>query len=420
MKRSSISLAVLLAVGMSVRGQDSSAEERKFAEEAAALAKANKFDEAIAAMKKAVALAPRNDLFLATLSQYEFRAKKFADGLEHARLALKLNDKVGDYHVLVAGNAIGNQDLDVAGEHADIILKREKEFGPGAANAAREIKRMLAPTTFTLHWKLDPRKGRATAGTFAVALPRGRLPYQEVTFEIDGVGSQRLVKGPVNDVLYVTPKGKEAFSLTTKVTVKPYSFKKELARVAPGQTLPAEARAYLGSGNAINVRSPVLAKVAAGLKGKTAVETVRNILAWMKKNVDYKLDRMPISKLDFESVDEIIKRGHAECRGYAMLFTALCRAAGVPARPLWGLLRVPKGVESKVGDIASHNWAEFYVAGVGWVPVDPQHPETLGFMPTNIIRIYMDEKKAKKSLETLPILNLVYMNGDRIQFDESP
>jgi hypothetical protein len=54
------------------------------------------------------------------------------------------------------------------------------------------------------------------------------------------------------------------------------------------------------------------------------------------------------------------------------------------------------------------------------VPVDPQHPETLGFMPSNIIRIYMDEKKTKKSLETLPILNLVYMNGDRIKFDESP
>ena len=168
------------------------------------------------------------------------------------------------------------------------------------------------------------------------------------------------------------------------------------------------------------MRSSVLTKVAVGLKGSTNVETARNVLAWMQKHVDYKLDSMPISKLDFKSVDEIIQRGHAECRGYAMLFTALCRAAGVPARPVWGLFRVPRGVEAKVGNIASHNWAEFYVPGVGWVPVDPQHPDTLGFMPTNIIRIFMDEKKNRTSLETLPILNLVFMNGDRIKFDETP
>jgi tetratricopeptide (TPR) repeat protein len=208
MKRKHIvALAVLLAVGVSARGQDSSAEGQKLVEEAAALAKADKFDEAIAAMKKAVALAPRNDLYLATLSQYEFRAKKFADGLEHARAALKLNDKVGTYYVLVAGNAAGNQDLDVAREYTDIILKREKEFGAAAANTARELKQMLAPKTYTLYWKLDPKKVRGAGATFAVALPRGRLPYQEVTYEIDGVRGQRLVKGPVNDVIYVTRRG---------------------------------------------------------------------------------------------------------------------------------------------------------------------------------------------------------------------
>ena len=150
------------------------------------------------------------------------------------------------------------------------------------------------------------------------------------------------------------------------------------------------------------------------------MDTVRSILAWMKKNVEYKLDKpKTLDELDFKSVDEIVERGHAECRGYAMLFVGLCRAAGVPCRPVWGLARVAPGQDRQFGDIASHNWADLYVSGVGWVPVDPQHPETLGFLPTNDIRIFMDAKKSKSSTETLPVFNLASMNGDKLKFEES-
>src|SRR5262249_28980601 len=152
----------------------------------------------------------------------------------------------------------------------------------------------------------------------------------------------RLVKGEVNDILYVVPQGSKTFPLTTKVTVQPYSYKKELAKVT-SKPLPDEARASLGPCEGIDPKSPALKKVVAGLKADSGVETARNILAWMKKNVEYKLDKPNIAELDFKSVDEVIDRGHAECRGYAMLFTGLCRAAGVPARPVWGLQRVSPG-----------------------------------------------------------------------------
>jgi transglutaminase-like putative cysteine protease len=156
------------------------------------------------------------------------------------------------------------------------------------------------------------------------------------------------------------------------------------------------------------------------LKGENSVETARNIVAWMKKNIEYKLDKKPISELDFKSVDEIVERGHAECHGYGMLFTALCRAAGIPARPIWGLVRLTNGPDDKFGDIASHSWSEIYVAGCGWVPVDPQRPETIGCLPTSCIRVFMDGKKNKASAgDILPMLNLIYMNGDKLKFEES-
>src|SRR5438067_1146592 len=107
---------LLLACGLSGAGQDA-AEDKKLFQQAQDLAKKEQFDEAITAMKKAIALAPRNDLYLGTLSDIELKAGKYADGADHAEQAIKLNGKVGAYYVLAAANALGNQDVARAREH---------------------------------------------------------------------------------------------------------------------------------------------------------------------------------------------------------------------------------------------------------------------------------------------------------------
>jgi tetratricopeptide (TPR) repeat protein len=412
--------ALLLAVGPNAFAGDAAEEAAKLFQEAQDLGKDQKFEQAATLLKKVIKLVPDNDRYLAMASEYEYKSGQYADGVEHALQAIKFNDKVGDYYVLVAANAQGDQDFDRGREYCELVLKKgTQEFGSGPCNQARYLLGTLSPKTYTLFFNLDPKKGRVTDGALAIALPKGDLPYQSLTYEIDGVQSHKVVKGEANDILYVVPKGPKPIPLTMKVTVQPYTFKKELAKVS-AKPLPDDAKAYLAAGEFINPKSPALAKVVAGLKGDNSVETARNILTWMKKNIEYKLEKKVITELDFKSVDEILERGHAECRGYAMLFTALCRAAGVPARPVWGLIRIPTGQDPQFGDITSHNWAEFYVSGVGWVPVDPQHPETLGCLPTNIIRIFMDAKKSKTSNEVLPMLNLMYMNGDKLKFEESP
>jgi len=400
-------------------GQDAGEQEAKeLVAKAQELAKAKELVQAIPLMKKAIQLAPKNDQYLAFLSDFEMKADQFADGLEHALAAIKLNDKVGAYYVLAAGNAFWDQDLDQARQYSNVLLKGGvKAFGPVSYRDAQMIDDLLAKKTFTLFWKLDPQKGRMVNGLYTIALPKDGLPYQKVSYEISGVKSHKLVKGEVNDLLQVVTKGKDSFPLTIKVTVGPHSFKKELAKAAP-KSLPADARANLGPLETINPKSSALKKIVAGLKEDDSVATVRNIITWMKKNVEYKLEKTSIVELDFKTVDEIVGRGHAECRGYAMLFTALCRSADIPARPIWGILRVPPGADKKYGDIVSHNWAEFYTGG-GWIPVDPQRPETLGFLPNYYLRTFMDAKKSKTSTETLPVLNLMFMHGDRLKFEEA-
>jgi len=59
---------------------------------------------------------------------------------------------------------------------------------------------------------------------------------------------------------------------------------------------------------------------------------------------------------------------HGNCTDFHSLFISMARAEGIPARFEIGF-PLPAGVRS--GEIPGyHCWAEFYVAGAGWVPVD--------------------------------------------------
>lgn len=68
-------------------------------------------------------------------------------------------------------------------------------------------------------------------------------------------------------------------------------------------------------------------------------------------------------------VDTLIRTLGGKCGDIHSVFTALARAADVPAREVFGI-RLPSGKE---GDMtkAQHCWAEWYSPGYGWVVVDP-------------------------------------------------
>ena len=55
----------------------------------------------------------------------------------------------------------------------------------------------------------------------------------------------------------------------------------------------------------------------------------------------------------------------------------------------------------------------------GWVPVDPRRSATLGFLPNYYMRMSMDAQKTKTSTENVPQLNLMYMHGAKLRFEEA-
>jgi hypothetical protein len=390
------------------------------------LAHEKKYDEALVAIRKAIKKEPNNDRCFMVASEINRRAGRFAEGKRDALAAIRaLGDRGDDsrtlslYHTLVAANAYGNEEPELALEYCRKVLDvGSSKAGESIYRDAKAYEDLLAKKTYTITWKCDPsnpRHRKFIRDYIPVALPKDGLPYQSVAVQIKGDKSHRILKGEANDVANVVPNGDKTFEVITKVTLTPVSYKAKLAKAVDSRgngSLPPSVRAYLGPGDSIDPRSPDLKKVVEEVKGGNSVETVRNILAWLKKNVKYKEESSDITKLDFKSVDEILSRGHAECRGYTMLFAALCRSASIPARPVWGVIFVGK-------DFRSHNWDEVYIAGVGWVPVDPQAAETFGWLPINRVRMFMDLRKTPTSEENVPLLNLVFMNGEKLQFEQS-
>lgn len=65
---------------------------------------------------------------------------------------------------------------------------------------------------------------------------------------------------------------------------------------------------------------------------------------------------------------EALTHGFGVCQDHAHLFIACCRHLEVPARYVSGYLFARSGER---GTLASHAWAEAYVAELGWVSFDP-------------------------------------------------
>ena len=68
-------------------------------------------------------------------------------------------------------------------------------------------------------------------------------------------------------------------------------------------------------------------------------------------------------------VTALLRRPGGKCADISSIYIALARAAGVPTREILGI-RSGKTAQQDVSGW-QHCWAEFFLPGYGWVPVDP-------------------------------------------------
>lgn len=99
---------------------------------------------------------------------------------------------------------------------------------------------------------------------------------------------------------------------------------------------------------------------------KTVLEKVKAIYNWTCENMYRDPDTKGCGKGD---VCFLLSKPGGKCTDISSVFISLCRAAGVPAREVFGI-RLGKKAEEDI-TAWQHCWAEFFVPGYGWVPADP-------------------------------------------------
>ena len=110
--------------------------------------------------------------------------------------------------------------------------------------------------------------------------------------------------------------------------------------------------------------SPYIKALAAELAGdeKDPLKIAKAFYDYITLNMSYTF--MP----DYFCLETIAETGArnmtGDCGVFALIFIALCRAAGIPAVWQSGLIAEP-------GFMSGHDWARFYVEPAGWLYADP-------------------------------------------------
>lgn len=153
----------------------------------------------------------------------------------------------------------------------------------------------------------------------------------------------------------------------------------DLSRLGNGATLSEEERKLFTAPTKLIPTDGIVKetsdKITAG--ATSDIEKARRIYEWIVENTY----RDPKTRgCGTGDVAAMLKSGNlgGKCADLNALFVGLARAAGLPARDIYGLRVAPSkfgykslGAGSEVVTKAQHCRAEVYLEGFGWVPVDP-------------------------------------------------
>lgn len=132
-------------------------------------------------------------------------------------------------------------------------------------------------------------------------------------------------------------------------------------------TFPPEVKKYLASNEWLPTHGKVKEIADAIVTDKKGIlAKSRAVYDWVVENTR----RLPEVKGCGAGIfEQALAQGGGKCADISTLYVALARAAGIPAREVFGL-RLGKKPEEDI-TAGYHCWAEFYLPGTGWVSVDP-------------------------------------------------
>lgn len=119
-----------------------------------------------------------------------------------------------------------------------------------------------------------------------------------------------------------------------------------------------------------------------------AVKAARKILYWVFGS----LKKEAVASLP--NALAVLKSMKGDCNEHSVLYAALCRAIGIPAKVAVGLVYLN-------GSFYYHAWNEVYLGK--WVPVDP----TFGEFPASALRLKLAEGELSQQAEVLGVVKKI-------------
>lgn len=237
--------------------------------------------------------------------------------------------------------------------------------------------------TFEIKTRAEILKPSGPTHIWLPAALTGETPFQRTlsnTFTADGA-IPRLVEGRPDAMAIVAaefPAGVQpVLTLTSRVATRNYAVDLSAPRNSASADR-AQLQHFLRSTKLIPTDG-IVKETAAGITrgAKTDLDKARAIYEWIVDNTfrDPKVRGCGTGNIRFmlESRDL-----GGKCADLNALYVGLARAAGLPARDVYGI-RIAKsdlgykslGTSSETITKAQHCRAEVYLAGHGWVPADP-------------------------------------------------
>jgi len=252
-----------------------------------------------------------------------------------------------------------------------------------AALATREVQ--VGPAVIG---RAEPRDEARTLGSPAdiFALTRVPLPAplpeapRHVVLEVEGL-PEALWRDDARQRF--EPLGGGAVRVTIDADARPAA---DPAARAPG---------FLASTPTVDWETPAVRALAARIAGEAGPDAaaradalVRHVSRTLQKSYGTSSDR----------ASRVLAQGRGDCTEHALLFVALARAAGLPARQVHGLVHADTGPGAA---LYWHEWAEVWVDGA-WRAVDP----TFGQMPADATHLRLGEGRTASSTAALGQLRI--------------
>jgi transglutaminase-like putative cysteine protease len=211
--------------------------------------------------------------------------------------------------------------------------------------------------------------------------PLVAMPYQQTlgdTYHAES-GASVMVESDEIDMLFTEwPAGADpVLTLTSRVATRDHTVDLTSPRVAPPPDLSGFAR-YLRATRLIPIDGIVKTTADQITRGAgTDIEKARAMYEWVVDNTFRDPKTPGCGTGDIRFMLETKNLG-GKCADINALFVGLARAAGIPARDVYGVRIAPStrgftslGLGTADATKAQHCRAEVYLVGFGWVPVDP-------------------------------------------------